>query len=92
MRNDHRAMTPEQAMMALERLRNECIISFVGRIEDYEAFDFAINAIIKARDKHSAWYKTNEGYRCARCGSFAISGVTSNWCPHCGARMDGDAE
>jgi len=52
--------------------------------------------------RHGVWVaigKTDPrpGYKCSRCNCLAPTGfmgtfVKSNYCPNCGARMDGDGE
>ena len=46
---------------------------------------------------HGHWYKApHHPYRCSCCGEMALldmygeSHVRSNYCPNCGAKMDGD--
>ena len=37
--------------------------------------------------KHGYW---TEGSECSQCGKYVYKGDIDNFCPHCGARMDGE--
>ena len=45
---------------------------------------------------HSRWVKTEDGAECENCGREAVYQIVDdhweyeNFCPHCGAKMDGD--
>ena len=45
---------------------------------------------------HSRWIKTADGAECENCGREAVYQIVDdhweyeNFCPHCGAKMDGD--
>ena len=45
--------------------------------------------------RHGEWGFDGMGWTCSECGEYALSGkskmqVGSNFCPHCGAKMDGE--
>ena len=46
---------------------------------------------------HGHWIETEEGTICSEChehpfsdGYFAIANYNGDWCPNCGAKMDGE--
>ena len=45
---------------------------------------------------HSQWIKTEDGAECENCGREAVYQIVDDhweyepWCPHCGAKMDGE--
>jgi hypothetical protein len=48
---------------------------------------------------HGRWIETEEGTICSECnehpfedGEYAIANYKANYCPNCGARMDGGVE
>ena len=47
---------------------------------------------------HSRWIKTADGAECEKCGREAVYQIVDDhweyepWCPHCGAKMDGNEE
>lgn len=56
----------------------EC--SILGAIQKMEAADVQ-------RIKHGTWVGSGPRYYCSCCDN--LSGRTYRYCPHCGARMDG---
>lgn len=40
---------------------------------------------------HGQWIKRNWSVTCSVCGSLAIAHDGKNYCPYCGAKMDGGA-
>ena len=45
----------------------------------------------KEQRKHGYWKLHSSIYACSVCGS-TVSYLRSKYCPHCGARMDGDTD
>ena len=45
---------------------------------------------------HSQWIKTEDGAECENCGREVVYQIVDDhweyepWCPHCGAKMDGE--
>ena len=69
---------------------------YAGRPDIAEPFTIA-HQIVKTFPtedtiRHAYWIDTNDTW-CSSCGEFAIEGrwgfVHSDYCPHCGAMMDG---
>lgn len=40
--------------------------------------------------RHGEWGFDGIGWTCSECDGYAIDDVKSDWCPHCGAKMDGE--
>lgn len=57
-----------------------------------EWYDEAIKSISSA-EKHGKWLSDNlVGWLCSNCGEHIVLNVAlhGNYCPNCGAKMDGD--
>lgn len=75
-----------------------------GGCGDYSLYRLAINDCVKVLDempaadvapvRHGRWINENFYTHCSDCGKMAIydkygQEVESDYCPHCGAKMDG---
>lgn len=76
-------------------------LSHIGYLERKEAIEIIIDLCIKKEPtvevepvKHGQWKRIesngNQRYQCSKCNG--VVNYTSKFCPHCGARMDGDSE
>lgn len=69
----------------------------VERSIDVKAIESLLSADV-APVVHSRWIKTADGAECEICGREAVYQIVDDyweyepWCPHCGAKMDGEGE
>lgn len=79
----------EDAKKWLTNLREDC-----GRYQDLWHYAEALDQIIELLDtdvtpvRNGRWEKEYGHYRCLLCNG--LDDFADNYCPNCGARMDGD--
>ena len=82
-------MTREEAIKILKAIRvYECYPKSASE-ETKEAIDMAIDAL-SADPVQGEWFYRWNDFECSACGAFEKN--RSNFCPNCGARMDGGEE
>lgn len=77
---------------AIEHLKNIAIYSVQDGYTDEarQALDMAIKALEEPDRKNGKWILETFQIRCNRCNKvFSYTLFPSNYCPNCGARMEG---
>ena len=102
MANEKRLIDANAFLKAL----NERPLDFLDVGGDFGYFDETIDSVVNEQPTvdavevvHGAWVQDTDwewDYNCSACGMFAIEGRDGNfdrktaYCPHCGAKMDGE--
>ena len=87
-----RVMSDIKRKDAVKWLTN--LIDDCGRYQDLWHYAEALDQIIELLDtdvapvRHGRWEKEYGHYRCLLCNG--LDDFADNYCPNCGARMDGD--
>ena len=76
---------------AIKSLLNDCLGQVSYSREDAADCIFYLNTADVAPVRHARWKRCGKNLgECSECGE--IVSVRSNYCPNCGAKMDGGAE
>ena len=72
--------------------KNNDTLKVIGAIINHIEAEPAVDAVevVHAKWEHIPIFNGLGRYRCGRCFHYINVGADKNYCPNCGARMDGD--
>ncbi len=85
------AENEDEAIMHVEEYYDN-ISSLMKDIEGAENIAFGINSVEEKPVPHGIWFCRCSGYMCSQCERTIPIDSLSDYCPHCGAKMDNTQE
>lgn len=89
-----RYIDADKIVITAERGTSEDGLIFIPMIDVHRNIDATPTADVEAV-RHGEWGFDGLGWTCSECGEYALTNkskvqVHSTYCPHCGAKMDGE--
>ena len=72
------------------KLRKECPRHCGKVVHDCDHWEYGDSTVDAVEVVHGRWVKGNWSVTCSICGSLSIAHDGKNYCPYCGAKMDGE--